>query len=466
MKTRFCPSPTGMIHLGNLRTALFNVLLARGNQCDFLIRIEDTDVVRSKEEYTAALLDDLAWLGLHWQEGPRVGGPNGPYWQSERQAIYDEYYQQMRERNLVYPCFCTEEQLALNRKIQRTQGLPPRYPGTCRHLSHDEVQEKIESGLTYTLRFRVADEGVIQFQDIVRGTLTFSRNDIGDFIISRNDGTASFMYCNAIDDALMGVTHVLRGEDHLTNTPRQLLILEALNLPTPQYGHISLMLGKDGSPLSKRNGSRSVRDLANEGYLPAAINNYLARLGHYYGHDHFMTLDELAAGFSCDNLVKAPSKFDEEQLQRWQKDAIMHTEPATLWAWTVDETKQRVPENLQDDFMKTIQGNILFPEDTAKWANAYFAPSLEHSHEGNAILKEAGVVFFETALEIILRTGTDFKLLASEISAQLGLKGKALFMPLRVALTGETSGPELQNALPLMGSEIAKKRFEQIIFHM
>ena len=257
LKTRFCPSPTGFLHLGNMRTALFNALFAKNQQGTFLLRIEDTDKTRSEERYTDALCADLKWLGLQWNEGPGCDSAAGPYWQSQRQTVYDTYYQQLEAGNWVYPCFCTEQQLALARKLHISSGKPPRYTGICRNLTPEMVQEKCAQGLKPTLRFRVPLDQETVFHDLVRGDQRCNHHDMGDFIIRRADGTPPFMYCNAIDDALMGVTHALRGEDHLTNTPRQIMILKALNLPIPTYGHISLIVGADGTPLSKRNGSRA-----------------------------------------------------------------------------------------------------------------------------------------------------------------------------------------------------------------
>src|SRR3990167_7034335 len=311
VKARFCPSPTGLVHMGNIRTALFNALFVKGHHGIFLLRIEDTDKERSKAEYTTYLQEDLNWLGLEWNEGPGVGGKNGPYQQSERQAIYDKYYQELESQGLAYPCFCREEQLTLIRKIQRSQGKPPRYPGTCRHLTKEQVETKFREGEKAALRFKVDDETVVTFTDLVKGKQTFYGHDIGDFIIRRTDGTPPFMFCNAIDDATMGVNHVLRGEDHLTNTPRQIMMLEALHLPVPHYAHISLIIGGDGAPLSKRTGSRSVQELRAEGFHPIAIDNYLARLGHHYEEEtKLMSLDELAATFKIESLGSAPARFD------------------------------------------------------------------------------------------------------------------------------------------------------------
>lgn len=269
VKTRFCPSPTGLIHLGNIRTALFSALYALNQGGTFLLRIEDTDAERSEERYSQQLQDDLRWLGLDWQEGPVHDKGLGPYFQSERQSLYDDYYERLIVGGFAYSCFCSEEELALTRKIQRSQGKPPRYPGTCRALSEDERAEKLAQGLKPTLRFAVPNEATVEFEDLVRGKQIYKTEDMGDFIIRRGNGTSPFMFCNAIDDALMQVTHAIRGEDHLTNTPRQILILQALGLPIPSYGHIALIVGPDGSPLSKRHGSKSAVELREEGYLPS-----------------------------------------------------------------------------------------------------------------------------------------------------------------------------------------------------
>ena len=273
VKARFCPSPTGLIHLGNARTALFSALFAKKMDGVFLLRIEDTDRERSKQEYADILMQDLKWMGLEWQEGPDHDCGAGPYYQAQRQFIYDDYYERLEVAGMAYPCFCSEEELALARKIQRASGKPPRYPGTCRKLSDEQIAVKLSQGCQPTLRFKVLDDEWVEYEDFVRGKQKFNSNDIGDFIIRRGDGTSPFMYVNAIDDSLMGVTHVMRGEDHITNTPRQLMILAALGLRAPQYGHISLITGQDGSPLSKRNGSRSIEALRLEGYLPEAVIN-------------------------------------------------------------------------------------------------------------------------------------------------------------------------------------------------
>lgn len=459
LKFRFCPSPTGLIHFGNVRTALFNALLAHKLQGVFLLRIEDTDKERSKSEYTEALMADLHWLGLEWQEGPEVGGNNGPYWQSERQAIYDNDYQRLGLH--AYPCFCSDEDLEAMRKVQRSQGLPPRYAGTCRHLSAEEIKAKIAQGEKPALRFRVPDGEAVEFTDLAKGPQRFLTDDIGDFIIRRADGTAPFMYCNAIDDAMMGVTHVVRGEDHLTNTPRQILILQALGLRVPQYCHISLIMGADHTPLSKRNGSRNIQTLRKEGYLPLAINNYLARLGHYYGDEEFMSLAQLAVGFDFSRLSRSAAHFDEQQLLHWQKEAVTQLSPAAFKLWIGEHSTQfsLVPTAKQELFLKTMQPNIMFPDEFDDWAVRLYADMLALEPALRDALVQAGKGFFTTAIEAIKEKGVDYPYLQQCLQQKCNVKGRALFQPLRVALTASLHGPQLEDILQLMGSEQVQHRF-------
>jgi glutamyl-tRNA synthetase len=460
MKTRFAPSPTGYIHLGNARTALFSALLAKAQGGTFLLRIEDTDAARSTTEHAEQLQVDLRWLNCEWQEGPNVGGDNGPYFQAQRQAIYNKYYEQLEKIDQLYPCFCTEQQLAIARKVQLASGQPPRYSGACRHLTAEQVAQKQAQGLQPTLRFRVPDNQVIEFNDFVRGAQKYLSSDIGDFIIRRADGTAPFFFCNAIDDALMGVTHVLRGEDHLTNTPRQLMILQTLKLPLPNYGHLALILGHDGSPLSKRHGSRSIKELREEGYLAPAVINYLARLGHYYESNEFMKFDQLAKLFAAEHLGKSPARFDQAQLHYWQKQAVAHLTAEEFCNWISEETKKIIPHDKRELFISAVQNNVSFPADVLLWANSFFAEQLEYSAEVKEVLKNAGKNFFETALIALDQHGADAKKITQHISEKLNIKGKALFHPLRLALTGQSDGPELAKVCELLGIDRISQRLK------
>ena len=462
MKSRFCPSPTGLMHLGNARTALFNYLFAKNKQGVFLLRIEDTDVERSNEVFNLKLQEDLLWLDLKWQEGPGADRGNSPYYQSKRQFIYDNYYQRLEEAGEAYPCFCTKEQLQLSRKIQRSFGKPPRYIGTCQSLSQKEIEKKKAKGLRPTLRFRVPDNEIVAFTDLVRGEQRFQTNDIGDFIIRRANCTSPFMLCNAIDDALMGVTHVLRGVDHLTNTPRQLLILKALNLSAPVYAHIALILGPDDSPLSKRYGSRGIKELRDSGYLPLAITNYLARLGHYYASDKLLSLLELAKNFNIKLLSKAPAKFNIQQLDFWQKQTINQLTDDDFWHWAGDKLQLQILENKADLFLTTIKPNVHFPKDVAYWLNVCFGTAINLDITQKELLYTAGNHYFDQASEAFKKFGKDLNLVTKYLKKQLNIKGKKLYQPLRVALTGTEHGPELEKLIVLMDYETIQRRLQEV----
>ena len=465
IKTRFAPSPTGFIHLGNARTALFNALYAYHYDGIFLLRIEDTDKERCQTIYSQQLLEDLQWLGLSWQEGPEIGGEQSPYYQSARQTIYANYYAQLAQQNQVYPCFCSPQELALSRKLQRVAGQAPRYAGTCAHLSDAEVARKLAQGLQPALRFRVPADQKVVFEDVVRGIQTFNTDELGDFIIQRTEGTPAFFFCNAVDDALMEVTHVFRGEDHLTNTPRQILLLQALCLPIPKYGHISLIVGNDNIPLSKRNGSRTIQALRDEGWLAHGMVNYLARLGHTYQQEGFLTLAELAEYFSVERLGHAPAHFDSQHLHYWQRLAISHATTDKLWQWLDPSVHTLVPEHLREKFVQTIQPNITFPKEVLFWAKILFTDEFSLSPEAQAVITEAGEDFFQQALRILQHVQADYQALTTQLKQATGAKGKRLFMPLRAALTGEVHGPEMANLLPLLGVERAQRRLENGIVY-
>ncbi|WJW74502.1 glutamate--tRNA ligase [Thiohalobacter sp. IOR34] len=475
-KTRFAPSPTGELHLGNLRTALFNLLLARHEAGRFLLRIEDSDPERCRSEYAEALQADLRWLGLDWDEGPGVEGGHGPYFQSQRAEVYARFFTTLIEADLAYPCFCSEQELAVARTTQLNAGRPPRYPGTCARLTPAQREARLAEGRQPTLRFRVPAGEVVEFEDMVRGRQRFPSDDIGDFIIRRADGSAAFFFGNAVDDALMGVTHVLRGEDHLSNTPRQLLLLQALGLPAPQYGHIALIVGEDGAPLSKRHGSQSLRALRESGFLPAALLNHLARLGHTYeGDPGFMTLEQLATGFSVARLGRAPARHDPRQLLHWQKEAIAHAGDAELWDWLQGRRfadggsiEERVPADQALAFVHAIRDNIELPVDAYVWAGDLFAETEHWDPDAKQVIRDAGAAFYRTALDCLETAADDFRAFGRALGKAASVKGKGLFMPLRAALTGELldperggiwrNGPELGRLWPLLGRPRIERR--------
>lgn len=455
MKTRFAPSPTGWMHFGNFRTALFNFLFAQKQKYSFLLRIEDTDLARSTLEYRQDILEDLQWLSLQWDEGP--------FLQSERAAIYDKYYRELEERNIAYPCFCSEETLNVTRKLQAAAGQPPRYPGTCRNLSKDQVAKKLEAGEVAALRFLVPRDQIITFTDLVKGPQRFAANDIGDFIIRRNDGGASFMFCNAIDDALMTVSHALRGDDHLANTPRQLMILKALNLPAPDYGHFAMINGSDGTPLSKRNGSQAVRDLRAQGYHPLAVLNYIARLGHYYASNDFLSLQQLAEQFALQHISTSPARHDIAHLRHWQKEALMRCSTEEIMAIIAPYINGAIDSAKLPEFAELVKDNILMPSDVKIWVDAVAAKELSFSDQDLQVLRQAGKDFFQAAIDAVnANENISFKELADAVKERTGAKGKELFMPLRIALTGQSHGPELAKLMEFMQSKLIKYRFEHV----
>lgn len=447
IKTRFAPSPSGYLHLGNIRTALLSALLARQQQGVFLLRIEDTDAVRTQPEYIHALLADLRWLGLVWQEGPESGGTATSYYQSERGAIYADYFAQLLAQDRVYPCFCTETQLKLVRKQQLNAGQPPRYPGTCARLSAAQAHTRLAQGQAATLRFRVPETGATHFVDQVHGEQRFAHAEIGDFIIRRADGSAAFFFSNAVDDALMAVTHVLRGVDHLSNTPRQLLILQALELPIPSYGHLALINGADGAPLSKRNGSLSVRELQAQGYLPLAVHNYLARLGHHYPTEQYMDLDGLAQGFALTQLQRAPARFDAVQLLHWQREAVQQAPVEVVSAWLEPSVSDPA---LRLRWAHYLRPNSDFPAQAQQWATRLYHGQLQISAEAQAVLTATTGDYWQAALQAQEQHPTDYQAFMAVLKNLTARKGKSLFAPLRAALTGELAGPELAGLYALL----------------
>lgn len=463
IRTRFSPSPTGRIHLGNARAALFSNLFAAHHNGAFILRIEDTDATRSTQEYSELLQEDLHWFGVNWQEGPGVQGEYGPYWQSERQDIYARYYKILEEKKLIYPCFCTDQELALARKIQLSRGQAPRYGGTCKKLSAEDIQKRLDNGQKPAWRFSVPLDVTIDFVDTVKGPQQFKSNDIGDFIVRRADGTAPFLFCNAIDDALMKVSHVLRGEDHLANTPRQIMLLQTLALHIPKYGHLSLIVGDDGSPLSKRHGSFSLHEMKNQGFLPLAIMNYLVRLGHACDTQELLTFAELAPHFHLEKLSRSPARFDKSQLLYWQKLAVQSLSADEIWRWLGEHIQHQVPANKQGLFIETVKANIEFPQDAMEWVNVFFQENLPLEAAEAAIIREAGEQFFVEAEQAIDKYGVDLKQVLAEMKQTLNVNGKKLFMPLRIALTGKAHGPELAQIAEILGPEKMKHRLGKAV---
>ncbi|NPA13266.1 MAG: glutamate--tRNA ligase [Aquificae bacterium] len=473
VRVRFAPSPTGYLHLGNARTALFNYLYAKHTGGKLILRIEDTDKERSKKEYEDMLLDDLKWLGIQWDEGVDVGGEHAPYRQSERTEIYKEYIQKLKDSGHIYKCFCTPEELEAERKKALAEGRPPRYSGKCRNLSQEEIKKLEEEGKPYVWRFRVPDGESIVFEDLIKGVVEINVNDFGDFVIVRSDGSPVYNFVVVVDDALMEITHVIRGEDHLSNTPKQILIYRALGFKEPQFAHLPIILGEDKSKLSKRHGAVSVRAFREEGYLSEAMFNGLALLGWHPKDDReVLSKEELIQEFDIKDVHNAPAVFDRAKL-KWLNGVYIR-EKLSL----EELTKRAIPffeeAGYKGDFeyykkvMEAIRDSIETLKDIKERAKPFFVDKFEISPEAEEVLKQ------EKALDVLKQlykeiegmesiTKEEFKKITKKIQKELGVKGKALFMPIRVALTGETSGVDIAVLVETIGVDRVKERVKRVL---
>ena len=455
---RFAPSPTGELHLGNARTALFNLLLARHLHGRFILRVEDTDRERSKDAHIEQQMNDLRWLGIDWDAGPDREDERGPYRQSQRAAVYASYFDVLAAKGLTYQCFCSAVELEVSRRTQLAAGRPPRYAGTCRELSPEQQARKRAQGIAPSTRFHVPSGRRIEFTDFVHGEQSFLSDDIGDFVVRRADGSAAFFFSNAVDDARMGVTHVLRGEDHLTNTPRQLMIMAALDLRAPVYGHVSMLVGKDGAPLSKRHGDPSVRYYRERGYSPEAIANHLFRLGHSTSEHGFLTLDEMARAFDIAHLGRAPAKFDDQQLTMWQKEWVNRLSADAARAWLGPVVPAHVDEQCSRAFIEAVMHNVVLPEDAQGWAQVVFGELPPLAADDEQVVRSAGSSYFSAAATAAAHSDNDLPAIVNAVKAATGRTGAALYKPLRLALTGRTHGPELAPLLKAMPPGKARER--------
>ena len=465
MRVRFAPSPTGQLHVGNARTALFNWLLARGMAGTFVLRIEDTDVERSTRESEESMIDDLRWLGLDWDEGPDVGGAHGPYRDSERLHLYQSYATELLNAGSAYYCFCSAAKLEADRDAAVAEGRPALYPGTCRNLSPEEAQSRIAAGERPAIRFRVPENRDVVFSDAVRGDVRFSGDIIGDPIIARADGHPAYNFAVVIDDALMEITHVVRGEDHISNTPRQILLYEALGFTPPQFAHLALVLGPDHSPLSKRHGATSVAEFRAKGYLPEALVNYLALIGWSPGNDdELLPVEELARRFSLDRVGHSAGVFDEEKLAWANRHYLKMSDPARIANLAVpffnDAGIPMAPDARGLEFLAAAMSMATASVDRLNQIPARLA--LLFDYDAKAALAAPGVreemstegaraVAAALAEELAKAPRLDrekFRAVANDVKAKTGQKAKALFHPIRVILTGRAEGPELDLAIP------------------
>ena len=456
IRVRFAPSPTGSLHVGSARTALYNFLYARHNKGTMVLRIEDTDLKRSTSEHDQGIIENLAWLGLQADEGPDVGGLFGPYRQSERADIYEAAVQKLLAEGKVYPCFCPQELLEEKNEKLLAAGHMPKYDRTCCSLSADEIRARLAAGEEAAIRFRVPD-GDVKFDDLIHGPITFSSDVIGDFIIKRTDGGYSYNFAVVVDDAGMEITDVIRGEDHITNTARQMMIFDALGKPVPRYGHHSLILAPDGSKLSKRHGATSVGQFRSLGYLPAAIVNYLALISwHPADEREKFTLAELIEEFEIERVSKSPAIFDLQKLNWLNGLYIRELSPDQLFLEVVpylDDVRMAFAPVQREVVAEAIQANLVTLSDAPQFAEVFVEDADLATCQGAPDLMAPGTPkLFELAKEHFGRMPAEFlptqearELLRGLVEAakQEGIKGKAVYHPLRVALSAREEGPEL-----------------------
>ncbi len=474
IRVRFAPSPTGQLHVGNARTALFNYLFARQGGGKYLLRLEDTDVERSTAEAEAGILEDLHWLGLEWDEGPGRPAGYGPYRQSERLDLYRRYAADLLNKGKAYRCYCTPEELEDKRKRSLARGVPPKYDGRCRNLQPQEEEAFASAGRIASLRFKVEARRV-EFEDLIKGRMSFDGQTIGDFIILRSDGIAPYNFAVVVDDALMEITHVIRGEDHLTNTPRQLLLYQALGFPAPKFAHPPMILGPDRSPLSKRHGVTSVGYFREQGFLPEALVNYLALLG-WTSEDgqEIFTLEELSRKFSLGRVSRSSAVFDLEKL-KWVNRAHLKKLSGEQ---AVDQAREFLEKSgidlgsVSDPWLHSAV-EMVWPEvntlsELADRLRIFFDENFGFESEAEHLLQSeenrkvlSGLAEELQGAEEI--TTENYKQILAGLAKRVGASGRRLYMPLRAALTGKTRGPELDKVFILLGKEKVLKRTSAVL---
>lgn len=456
--TRFAPSPTGYLHVGGARTALYSWLYAKSQGGEFVLRIEDTDIERSTEEAKQAILDGMQWLGLSWDKGP--------YLQTERFDRYKELINQLLDEGKAYKCFMTSEELDQIREEQKARGEKPRYPGTWRDRTDHPKDEP------YAIRFKNPLEGTVVIHDHIRGKIEISNTELDDLVIQRSDGTPTYNFCVVVDDWDMGITHVVRGEDHINNTPRQINILEALGAPVPYYAHVSMILGDDGKKLSKRHGAVSVMQYRDDGFLPQAVLNYLVRLGWAHGDQEIFSLSEMIEHFSLDAIGQSASAFNTEKLI-WLNQHYMKTMPvsevATFAKWHfaeqgIDLSGGPTLENvvaIQADRVKTLkemaQISRYFYEDFSEFDEKAAKKHLRPVAKDPLLAVKAKLMAIDSwAPENIQAAINDT---AEELEVGMGKIG----MPLRVAVTGGGNSPSLDVTLNLLSKHKVEQRIDKAV---
>lgn len=478
IRVRYAPSPTGHLHIGNARTALFNYLFARNLGGTFLIRIEDTDLKRNIEGGEESQLTYLKWLGIDWDESIDKDGGYGPYRQSERLDIYNRYYNELLDRGLAYKCYCTEEELQAEREAQIARSELPRYSGKCANLSKEEQAQLEAEGRQPSIRFKVPSGKVYTFNDLVKSEVSFESDGIGDFVIVKKDGIPTYNFAVAIDDHKMEISHVLRGDDHISNTPKQLMIFEAFDWEPPIYGHMTLIVNESRKKLSKRDESiiQFIEQYADLGYLPGALFNFIALLGWSpEGEDEIYLKEDFIQMFDADRLSKSPAVFDTNKLA-WMNNQYMKklaldeivelSLPHLVKAGLVNEDDPEEREWARN-LISLYQEQMSYGAEIVELSKQFFTDEIDYDEEAKAVLEEEQVpevlqAFHEEVDALEPFDAGGIKKAIKAVQKATGQKGKKLFMPIRVAVTGQTQGPELPNAIELLGKDKIKSRLARL----
>lgn len=479
VRVRYAPSPTGHLHIGNARTALFNYLYARNKGGKFIIRIEDTDKKRNIEGGEESQLKYLAWLGIDWDESVDVGGEYGPYRQSERNDIYETYYSQLLEEGKAYKCYCTEEELEAEREAQIEKGENPQYSGKCRHLTMEQKAAYEAEGRLPSIRLKVPANKIYSFEDMVKGNVSFESDGIGDWVMVKKDGIPTYNFAVAIDDYLMKISHVLRGDDHISNTPKQLMVYEALGWDVPQFGHMTLIVNESRKKLSKRDESiiQFIEQYEELGYLPEALFNFITLLGWSpSGEEEMFTKEQFIEIFDANRLSKSPALFDKQKLTWMNNQYIKNLDVDKLVEISLPHLIKsgRLPEDLSSEqaswgrqLIALFQEKMSFGAEIVPLTELFFQDEVNYEEEAKEVLAGEQVPEVLQAFANEVESLSDFK--AEEIKAAMkavqkstGQKGKNLFMPIRSKLTGQTHGPDLPEAISLLGKEKVLARLRQL----
>ncbi|MFC1669768.1 glutamate--tRNA ligase [Spirochaetota bacterium] len=472
MRVRFAPSPTGYLHIGNARTAMLNLLIAKKNNAGFILRIEDTDMERSSKKSEQSIIEDLKWLGIEWNESPHAGGEYGPYRQSERFDIYREYTDKLIKESKAYYCYCSQDELAEMRKKADEEKRDIVYNGKCRDLSKEERDNLESSGIKPTVRFKVPQNETITINDHVKGDTVFNSDNIGgDFIIVRSDGIPIYNYIVVIDDTLMKISHVIRGEDHLSNTPKQVLIARALGFEVPQYAHHALVLGPDRSKLSKRHGITSVAVYREEGYLPEAIANYLSMLGWATeSEEEILSMDDIIKEIEIDKLPNSPAIFDFKKL-KWMNGIYIRnydlkeiTEKFIPYIEKAGYSADSMDRDELENIVSILRSYCELLPDINSLIGMFLDEVCEPDEDAHKMLSENySINIIKAANELLggdLNENNYSTDLINLVKDKTGQKGKELFMPVRALITGRLKGPDLGLALPVIGFDRCRKRIE------